>query len=88
MALVPDRSGASAIGAFRGRQRAGLSHANLRRFPAGIQAPGDPPLREGLDEPRRLPRAEDGVDLTSAPGARWWAGAVIGGTAVLYVIFW
>ena len=35
-------------------------------------------LRQGLDEPRRLPRAVDGVDLTPAPGAKWWAGGVIG----------
>ncbi|MCY4574424.1 MAG: solute:sodium symporter family transporter, partial [Gemmatimonadetes bacterium] len=45
-------------------------------------------LRQGLDEPRRLPRAVDGVDLTPAPGAKWWAGGVIGGAAVLYVVFW
>ncbi|MDE2676528.1 MAG: solute:sodium symporter family transporter [Gemmatimonadota bacterium] len=45
-------------------------------------------LRQGLEEPRRLPRAVDGVDLTPAPGAKWWAGAVIGAAAVLYVIFW
>ena len=45
-------------------------------------------LRQGLDEPRRLPRAADGVDLTPAPGAKWWAGGVIGCAAALYVIFW
>ena len=47
-----------------------------------------PTVRQGLDEPRWLPKAEGGVDLTPAPGAKWWAGAVTGCTAVLYVIFW
>ena len=45
-------------------------------------------LREGLDEPRRLPQSAPHVDLEPAPGAKWWAGAVIAGAAVLYVIFW
>ena len=41
-----------------------------------------------LDAPRRLPRAADGVDLTPAPRAGFWAGGVIAGAAVLYIIFW
>ena len=41
-----------------------------------------------LAVPRRLPRAADGVDLTPAAGAGLWAGGVIAGAAVLYVIFW
>lgn len=45
-------------------------------------------LRQGLAEPRRLPRASAKVDLTPAPGAMWWAGAVIATAAVLYVVFW
>ena len=45
-------------------------------------------LRQGLDEPRRLPRSAAHVDLTPAPGAKWWASGVIGGAAVLYVVFW
>ena len=45
-------------------------------------------LRQGLDEPRRLPQSAAQVDLAPAPGAKWWAGAVIAGAAVLYVVFW
>ncbi len=45
-------------------------------------------LRRRLDEPRRLPRSAAHVDLTPAPGAKWWAGGVIGCAAVLYAIFW
>ena len=45
-------------------------------------------LRQGLAEPRVLPRSAAKVDLTPAPGARLWAGGVIAGAAVLYVIFW
>ncbi|WP_419936821.1 SLC5 family protein [Candidatus Palauibacter sp.] len=41
-----------------------------------------------LSAPRRLPRAADGVDLTPATGAGLWAGCVIAGAAVLYIIFW
>ena len=41
-----------------------------------------------LSDPRRLPRAADGVDLTPAPRAGFWAGGVIAGAAVLYFIFW
>ena len=41
-----------------------------------------------LSTPRRLPLAADGVDLTPAPRAGFWAGGVIAGAAVLYIIFW
>ena len=41
-----------------------------------------------LADPRRLPRVADGVDLTPAAGAGLWAGGVIAGAAVLYIIFW
>ena len=41
-----------------------------------------------LAAPRQLPRAADGVDLTPAPRAGFWAGCVIAGAAVLYIIFW
>ena len=41
-----------------------------------------------LPEARALRRSEGGVELTPAPGARFWAGGVIAGAGVLYVIFW
>ena len=41
-----------------------------------------------LEEARALPRSEAAVDLTPAPGGRFWAGGVIAGAAVLYVVFW
>ena len=42
------------------------------------------PLAEALT----LPRSEAAVDLTPAPGARFWAGGVIAGAVLLYVVFW
>lgn len=39
-----------------------------------------------LDEPRTLPTVE--MDLERAPYERWWGGAIVAMTAVLYVIFW
>ena len=45
-------------------------------------------LRQGLTEPRVLPRSAAKVDLTPAPGAKLWAGGVIAGAALLYVVFW
>ncbi len=45
------------------------------------------PLRQGLAEPRVLPRSAAHVDLKPAPGAKWWAGGMIAGAGVLYVVF-
>lgn len=45
-------------------------------------------LRQALAEPRVLPRSAAHVDLKPALGAKWWAGGVIAGAAVLYVVFW
>ena len=41
-----------------------------------------------LAEARTLPRSDAAVDLTPAPGGRLWAGGVIAGAAVLYIVFW
>ena len=45
-------------------------------------------LRQDLAEPRGRPKSAAQVDLTPAPGAKWWTGGVIAGAAVLYAIFW
>lgn len=61
----------------------------LQRQRSHRQASGNcQSLRQGLAEPRVLPKSAAQVDLTPAPGAKWWAGGVIAGAAVLYVIFW
>ncbi len=50
---------------------------------------GDPDATSGFGRSRGgCPRSAALVDLTPAPGAKWWAGGVIGCAAVLYVIFW
>ncbi len=44
-------------------------------------------LARPLAAPRVLPVCED-LDLTPAPGARFWAAGVVAGAAALYAVFW
>jgi SSS family solute:Na+ symporter len=39
-----------------------------------------------MEEARTLPTAE--MDLERVPYEKWWGGAIVAATAVLYIIFW
>jgi hypothetical protein len=44
-------------------------------------------LLRPMETPRPMPVRPD-IVLTTEPAIRWWGGAVIVATLVLYVVFW